>query len=140
MLSKLAINNNDPLSRRDQGLEFLDVTAQAAISKISSQGGGEGWQRDTYRITNNSTKIIDTHLLVIAKGLPPGTKLADGSLTKAGEPYARVFLPSGVLLPGKSIEVVLKLRTGDDDDDRGRHPQQPPLNYTLNLLSGQGKP
>jgi len=32
MPSGRAIDNNDPLSRRDEGLEFLDVTSEAAIS------------------------------------------------------------------------------------------------------------
>ena len=32
MPSGLAIDSNDPLTRRDEGLEFLDVTPQVAIS------------------------------------------------------------------------------------------------------------
>ena len=31
MLSGLAIDDNDPLARRDQGLEFLDVTPQPLL-------------------------------------------------------------------------------------------------------------
>jgi hypothetical protein len=51
MLSGLAIDDNDPLARRDQGLEFLDVTSQAAIDRIGSNGQGVR-QSDEYRITN----------------------------------------------------------------------------------------
>ena len=42
MPSGLPIDNNDPLSRRDQGLEFLDVTAQAVISRIDYDRRGDG--------------------------------------------------------------------------------------------------
>ena len=37
ILSGLAIDNNDPLLRRDQGLEFLDVSSQVSVEKISSK-------------------------------------------------------------------------------------------------------
>jgi Di-haem cytochrome c peroxidase len=70
MPSGLAIDNNDPLSRRDEGLEFLNVTSQAKVSLTSSKRDDDV-QEDTYRIENVSTSIIDTHLLVIAQGLPP---------------------------------------------------------------------
>jgi Di-haem cytochrome c peroxidase len=135
MLSGLAINNNDPLSRRDQGLEFLDVTSRTAIALIDSDRKGDDArrQRDVYKITNNSSSIVDTHLLVIARGLTAGVRLDNASgTTKAGEPYIRVFLPSGTLMPGQSINVTLRFKEEKRD--------APPVKYALTLLSGQGNP
>jgi cytochrome c peroxidase len=131
MLSGLAVDDNDPLSRRDEGLEFLDVTSQTAISLVNRETEGTR-QQDTYRITNGSNSIIDTHLLVIARGLPPGVQLLNGSgKTSAGDPYRRIFLPNGVLRPGDSITARLNLR---------RPNSGPPISFTLLLLSGQGTP
>ncbi|MBX3608019.1 MAG: hypothetical protein KF788_22290 [Piscinibacter sp.] len=128
-----APDNDDPLSRRDMGLEFLDVTAQAYVSVRSDPRPGHGRQNDVARITNNSTSVIDTHLLVIVQGLPRGTRLANASgTTSGGEPYLRVFLPQGELAPGRSIVAPLSL-------DRAL-PHDRPLRYTLRLLSGQGQP
>jgi hypothetical protein len=135
MLSGLATNNNDPLSRRDQGLEFLDVTSQAHIALID-RDSNDGRQKDVYRITNNSLSVIDTHLLMVAKGLPRQIELVNGSgKTRAGDPYLRVFLKEGVIMPGKSI-VISMVFDGDRKDDR----KNPRVNYNLGLLSGQGKP
>src|SRR5215813_6494311 len=78
MLSGLAIDDNDPLSRRDQGLEFLDVTSQASAVKIASDSHG-GRQTDQYRITNSSQSVVDTHLLIIVRGLSQETKLENAS-------------------------------------------------------------
>jgi cytochrome c peroxidase len=44
-------SNNDPLSRRDAGLEFLDVTSQARTELTSSTRTGNR-QQDVYKITN----------------------------------------------------------------------------------------
>jgi cytochrome c peroxidase len=129
--SGLPQNNNDPLSRRDAGLEFLDVTSQAAISRVDRDTDGTR-QQDVYRITNGSNSIIDTHLLVIAQGLPHDVRLINGSgKTSGGDPYLRVFLPNGVLLPGQSITRRLNFNRRHND---------PPVMYTLSLLSGQGTP
>jgi hypothetical protein len=130
VLSGLALNNNDPLSRRDQGLEFLDVTSQAQISLIDRDREG-GRQRDVYRITNNSLQIIDTHLLMVARGLPRQIELANGNgKTQSGDPYLRIFLKDGVIMPGKSITVSLVFK---------RDRKDPQAIYSLGLLSGQGK-
>jgi hypothetical protein len=131
MLSGLAIANNDPLSRRDMGLEFLDVTSQAHASLISSEEHGRR-QTDTWRITNNGSTVIDTHLLVIAQGLKGRERMDNASgVTRAGEPYQRIFLRDGVLMPGQSTLVSLQLK---------RQPREPRPNYRLTLLSGQGTP
>ena len=131
MPSGRPIDNNDPLSRRDAGLEFLDVTSQAHIALID-RDRDDGRQRDRYRITNNSTSIIDTHLLLVASGLPRQIQLVNGSgKTQAGDPYLRVFLKDGVIMPGQSIVVSLVFELDRRD---------PRVNYSLGLLSGQGQP
>jgi Di-haem cytochrome c peroxidase len=133
MLSGLATDNDDPLSRRDQGLEFLDVTARVAIARVDSniRGGGRR-QEDVYKITNTSSSVVDTHLLVIARGLSNQIQMENrNGTTSAGEPYRRIFLPNGVLMPGHSI--VVKLRFEQRRDAQ-------PANYSLTLLSGQGNP
>jgi cytochrome c peroxidase len=129
--SGLPPDNDDALSRRDMGLEFLDVTGQVDIARLRSKVTG-GRQRDVYKITNDSSSIVDTHLLVIAQGLSDQIRLSNASgMTSAGHPYLRVFLRDGVLLPGQSI--VRKLRFRRDSG-------APPVSYTLTLLSGQGNP
>jgi cytochrome c peroxidase len=124
-------NNDDPLSRRDMGLEFLDVTAKLHVRRIDSERGRDGRQRDVYRITNNSTSIVDTHLLLIARGLPADRLRNASGVTRSGEPYRRVFLRDGVLLPGQSIVQSLAIKR----DSRAPRPS-----YSLTLLSGQGTP
>lgn len=64
LLSGLAIDDNDSLARRDQGLEFLTVTPQVKVELSSSVG-----RQDTWLISNTSNSVIDTHLLVIVTGL-----------------------------------------------------------------------
>ena len=129
-------SNDDALSRRDMGLEFLEVTAEVDIALIDSDSKGSRGrgrrQEDVYRIMNNSSSIVDTHLLMIAFGLSDQIRLANGSgITSTGDPYLRVFLSDGVLLPGDSITRALRFR-----------PQGPatPVSYKLVLLSGQGNP
>jgi hypothetical protein len=124
-------DNDDALSRRDMGLEFLDVTSQVAITPSNAKHSG--WHGiDLYKITNNGASVIDTHLLVIAQGLPQGMRLLNASgTTSDGEPYRRVFLRGGELKPGKSMFVALRFS--------GRAEERQ-ANYSLKLLSGQGNP
>lgn len=132
MLSGKAIDDYDPLSRRDEGLEFLDVTSQVTVSQTRSSTDDEV-QKDTFTITNTGASIIDTRLIVIAEGLPTGVRLRNrhSGTTSAGAPYLRVFLPNGVLLPGQSTVQTLRLKRPDESQ---------PLRYRLTLLSGQGNP
>lgn len=121
-------DNDDALSRRDMGLEFLDVTGQLHATRRDSGPSAQ----HTLRLTNNSTSIVDTHLIVIVKGLSRHIRLLNASgTTTTGDPYLRVFLPNGVLSPGQSIERTLRFagRSGRDD-----------VHYSLQFLSGQGKP
>ena len=141
MPSGLPIDNNDALSRRDMGLEFLDVTGQAHVSLDKRESDTRGpRQQHVLKITNNSTKVIDTHLLVITRGLARGTRLENASgTTETGDPYVRVFLPEGVLQPGKTIELPLVFWQ-DDRHAQHRGGHRSPVTYSLGLLSGQGKP
>jgi hypothetical protein len=136
LLSGLAMDDNDPLARRDQGLQFLDVTSQVSMA-VSTIGNV-----DTWVITNNSTAVIDTNLLAVVKGLPAGvtvntmertTAQALPGGTTAGEPaglpYYRMFLPDGVLSPGQSISLAVT-RSGGGSSGA----------YSWKLYSGQGKP
>jgi len=137
MISALAIDNNDALSRRDQGLEFLDVTAQVGVVRIDTRRARDR-QIDSYRLTNRSGSVVDTHLLVLAQGLPGRARLDNASgVSRAGDPYLRLFLRDGVLLPGQSTVATFVFErgsrhAGDGDDATVR--------YTLKLLSGQGQP
>jgi Di-haem cytochrome c peroxidase len=133
MLSGLAIDNNDPLSRRDEGLEFLDVTSQLRVERIRSNTDGAR-QTDTYRITNASSSVVDTHLLILVRKLPDRVSLENArEISSSGDPYMRVFLQNGVLEPGQSIVQTLAFR-------RPRGEGSAPVNYTLDFLSGQGHP
>jgi cytochrome c peroxidase len=136
MISGLPVDNDDALSRRDMGLEFLDVTAQLSIAQtgpgFGSRGSRGGGDIETYRFTNISQSVVDTHLLVIVQGLDRGVRLSNASgTTSAGDPYLRVYLADGVLRSGESIVRTLEFK--------GRHREGRPR-YTLKLLSGQGKP
>ncbi len=143
--SGLPEDNDDPLSRRDKGLEFLDVTSQLNIAAIGVSGRNDGTEaendrdsrdgrrvRVSYRVTNTSQSIVDTHLLFIPYGLSDQIDMENASgSTSGGVPYLRVFLTDGVLRPGQSTVVTLRFR---------RPPHTPPLNYSLTILSGQGNP
>jgi cytochrome c peroxidase len=131
LLSGRAIDNDDPLSRRDQGLEFLDVTAQVRVDRVDSDRSFYAAE-DVYRFTNISDAVVDTHLLVIVSGLPAGVRLKNASgTTHRGEPYIRVFLRDGVLQPGQRMTQRLVF----SDVRRRRLPS-----YAITLLSGQGTP
>lgn len=132
VISGLAIDNNDALSRRDQGLEFLDVTNQLSVTvNLGSQRDRARHEQEVY-IRNSSSSVVDTHLLVILEGLSPNIRLVNaGGTTKTGDPYVCIFLPNGVLNPGESIVQPLVFFPPQNGGE---------VNYTLRLLSGQGQP
>jgi hypothetical protein len=136
MLSGLAIDENDPLARRDQGLEFLDVTSQVALDNIASVSHGRG-QTDEYRITIASQSMVDTHLLVV-RGLAHDIRMENASgTTRDGDPYVRVFLANGALEPGQNIVQKL-IFSAPPASGTARSPRT--ISYSLDLLSGQGNP
>ena len=131
LLSGRAIDNNDPLSRRDQGLEFLDVTGEVKRDLVEGEESRQN-PKHVWRFTNTSESVVDTHLLVIVSGLPANVRLLNASgTTKSGEPYLRVFLPDGVLNPKQSITSELVF---------DRVPGSAASSYAITLLSGQGNP
>src|SRR5579863_444834 len=131
--SGLATDSNDPLTRRDEGLEFLDVTSQASIERVSSSSQGSS-QTDNYTITNSSTSVVDTNLLIIVQGLPSGVTLENASgTTSTGNPYIRVFLANGVIQPAQNIAQTLTFKRPGGN-------KAPTVSYTIDLLSGQGNP
>jgi hypothetical protein len=86
-----------------------------------------------YRLTNTSDSAVDTHLLIVVRGLPAGVRLKNASgTTHNGEPYVRVFLPNGVLTPGQRISQ--RFVFGDAAW------QRLPTQFGVTLLSGQGDP
>jgi len=130
MLSGRALDNDDPLSRRDQGLEFLDVTKEVRVERLDDRSRYKG--EDVYQLTNLGDSAVDTHLLIIVRGLPARVRLANASgTTRSGDPYIRVFLPDGVLQPGQRI--TQRFVFG------GAGQWRLPSNRIV-LLSGQGNP
>ncbi len=128
--SGLNLADNDPLARRDAGLEFLNVTDRLAATSTVERDD-QRHQVDAYRIRNKTSSVVDTHLLVIVHGLSRQVRLANASgTTKSGDPYLRVFLPGGVLNPGQSVHEKLVFE---------RQPNSA-VSYTLQFLSGQGRP
>jgi cytochrome c peroxidase len=130
-ISGLNEDNNDGLSRRDAGLEFLNVTSQAVPKLVYSDTLGNR-QLDLYQITNNGSTVVDTHLLTVATGLPKDVRLTNASgKTSGGDPYLRLFLTQGVLEPGQSAYATFIFN---------RPNRLPRVSYRLELLSGQGTP
>jgi hypothetical protein len=131
LLSGRAIDNDDPLSRRDQGLEFLDVSQLLRSERLRRVQAGPKTE-DTYRFSNTQDSVVDTHLLIVVGGLPSSVRLENASgTTHDGAPYIRVFLSGGVLRPGERVTQQLVFN--------GLAGKQVPA-YQLTLLSGQGVP
>lgn len=123
VLSGLATDDNDPLARRDEGLEFLNVTSDCSIVL---QGSGNN--PANYVITNRGNAVIDTNLLVVVRDLPPGVVLQNASgTTTGGDPYLRLYLNGGILSVNGNVAVTLQFTGGQGN-----------LTYRLALLSGQG--
>jgi hypothetical protein len=106
------------------------VTTQVAISLVASNNT-RGRREDVYRITNTSSAPVDTHLLLVARGLSFQVELENASgRTSTGDPFIREFLSDGVLRPGQSLVTTLRFKPH----------ARTPVAYTLTLLSGQGTP
>ncbi len=143
VISGRAMDDNDPLTRRDEGFEFLDVTTRVQVDQVGFYSGSDA---DTVvvKLTNtakpqvtlpgviDSASVIDTNLLVVVRQLDPSIRLVNASgKTRDGDPYVRVFLPSGVLTSGNSITQALAFKGAN----AGSAPS-----YQLTFLSGQGRP
>jgi cytochrome c peroxidase len=136
MASGLCLTSNDALTRRDFGLEFLDVTDRLAVRKVRTYRDPLTRNKvQLLKLLNITSEPVDTHLLLCFKGLPPNVRIKDAegltaNTAETGLPYLRVFLPNGEIAPGTSITVAVRFAA---------LPNQR-IDYTLNLLSGQGKP
>lgn len=133
--SGLCKANDDKLSRRDLGLEFLDVSSRLKVTRREISHGFGSTQIHQLTLTNTSDEMVDTHLLLCFKKLPPGTIVlsAEGytaTTPNAGMPYQRVFLPDGVIAPGKSTTVTIRFFSSLNRT----------ISYDLDFLSGQGTP
>jgi len=134
--SGLCVTSNDSLTRRDRGLEFLEVTSRIQVIRSPVYRPSFGPVRlQRLRLLNISSEPVDTHLLLCFKGLPSSVRVAraEGLTTNTpapGLPYLRVFLPGGELTPGSSATVIVAFFA----------PPRAQINYTLELLSGQGRP
>jgi len=134
MASGLAPSNNDALTRRDRGLEFLDVTSRVMVSRRGVDRNGPV-QTHHLIFTNISSAPVDTHLIVAFVSLTPGVEVigAEGftaQLPVSGVPYVRVFLPGGVIAPDASIDVPVQFSA----------PADTAVQFSVVLLSGQGIP
>ncbi|HZP85255.1 MAG TPA: cytochrome c peroxidase, partial [Burkholderiales bacterium] len=79
-LSGKAQDNDDPLSRRDMGLEFLDVSPQLEMTlQTSNRKGNSNHHVELYKITNTSSSVVDTHLLIIVQGLSTRIRVLNAS-------------------------------------------------------------
>ena len=143
MPSGLPPFNNDPLTRRDFGLELLDVTDRITVRRSTDRAdapSGAGTRPRRARmerliLTNHATEPIDTDLMVVIRGLPQGAALMNASgvtetLPEPSLPYRRLFLPSGTIEPGRSMEVELRFSL----------PPGGLLDYELFLYTGQIDP
>jgi len=127
LLSGLAIDDNDPLARRDEGLEFPDVTSQFETRKNQALQLSAS-EVDEVCIANTGPVAVDTNLLIVVQALPANVSRKNAS---GGQPYIRVFLKNGLMEPDASIGQQF-IFTGQSGSA--------PLTYSLQFLSGQGKP
>jgi cytochrome c peroxidase len=142
MPSGLAPFDDDPLARRDLGIDLLDVTAQLQVIRSQVPDGPPPATRSpgsarTERLTlvNRGVDPIDTDLMLVLSGLPPGVELtnADGvTLLRPAPamPYRRMFLQGGLLPSGGSLDVMLHFHV-----PAGQRPDFTPV-----VFSGQATP
>jgi cytochrome c peroxidase len=131
------IGSNDSLSRRDRGLEFLDVTAGLTTAMdAGSMDPAHATMHQQVMLTNSGTTPIDGDLLVILTRMPAGEALMNGEGQVShmdgmiGMPYLRLRFMDGQLAPGASVPVEMQLQmTGTPSGE-----------YGFRLLSGAGVP
>jgi cytochrome c peroxidase len=136
LISHMNIGSNDPLSRRDRGLEFLEVTPQLLIEAAAPQVDSSS-QTVVQKLTlTNRADAIDGDLLLVVTGLPSGMTMmnAEGQATRTvgmvGMPYMRLRLADGQMAPGATLSVELHLQGAGSV----------PGNYGIRALCGAGAP
>ncbi|HQR36873.1 MAG TPA: cytochrome c peroxidase [Blastocatellia bacterium] len=136
MPSGLCPSSDDGLTRRDRGLEFLDVSRQIFVSvRGVERDAAHNMETHHLSLTNIGSSPIDTHLLMCFMNLSPGASVvgAEGfseHLPSPGVPYMREFVPHGEVDPGETMNVDVIFRTNSAEQ----------VGFTLDFLSGQGKP
>lgn len=136
MASGLCPSSNDALTRRDRGLEFLDVTSRIVVTlRRVDRDARNNIQSHNLALTNISSEPVDTHLIICFMTMTAGvTVMGAEGVTRttpvAGVPYLRVFVPGGVIQPGEVMDLTVRLSA----------PAALDVSYTLDMLSGQGKP
>ncbi len=153
VISGMAQNNNDPLTRRDVGMEFLPVDTKTEMERTARTREGIK-QQDKYTITNTSDYVIDTDLILVIKDLPSAVNVTNRTgltlggvdlqnpddtskvlgMTDEGHPYIKLKLDDGVIDEGKSVDCMIEL------EDNRDNPSSEPVSYKVELLSGQGNP
>ena len=107
------------------GLDCLQYI-ESALERLRSRGAASA------ALDVEIGRSTHAHLLLIVRGVGDQVQLENGNgRTSNREPYQRLFLPDGVLMPGQSITTRLLFR---------QQPQLPSLSYGLTVLSGQGTP
>ena len=136
LLSHKCIGSDDPLSRRDRGLEFMEVTSQLLVETRAPQTDpSTGMMVQPLTLTNRGTPI-DGDLLLVVTGLPAGMVMAnaDGRVTRTvgtlGMPYVRVRFTGGQMAPGATHSMELHLQGGGIL----------PGNYGMRAICGAGAP
>ncbi len=131
------MGSDDALSRRDRGLEFLEVTGSLASDMDSPKyDAATRMFTQRVRLTNFSGTPVDGDLLVIVTQMPTGVLLmnAEGRSTRmagmVGMPYLRLHLENGQLAAGASIPVDLQIRVVGSGTG----------SYAFRMLSGAGVP
>ena len=86
-------------------------------------------------LTNISSEPVDTHLIVCFMTMTAGVTVMDAegntrTTPVTGVPYLRVFIPEGTIEPGEVMDVSVRLSAAATTN----------VSYTIDLLSGQGKP
>ena len=139
VISGLPVLSNDALTRRDLGLEFLDVGDQIDVNtaRISQRGRT---QEVVLELSNTSDSVVDTNLIVVIEDLPTGVTLSNASgTTSDGDPFIRIFLDdnNGTLLPNAEVRTSLSF---DGVSSRGFRRSIRPVSFSTTFLSGQGTP
>ena len=139
VVSGLPVLSNDALTRRDLGLEFLDVSSQLDVDTVRIRQLRNN-QLVTLKLSNISDSVVDTNLLVVIEDLPRGVTLDNASgVTSDGDPFIRIFLDDndGTLLPNQDVRTSLKFGgVRNRNSRRGIRP----VSFSTSLLSGQGTP
>ncbi len=143
MPSGLPPFNDDPLTRRDFGMELLDVTDRVRVRRDvlrpdapdAAASRPRRARMERLVLTHRGGDPIDTDLMIVIRRLPEGATLMNRSgmtreLPEPLLPYRRLFLASGTLEAGASLEIDLRFSL----------PPRARLDYDVVVYTGQIAP